>query len=253
MTDNLLFYDAYENFYDMAQDSTCFKKYCKLAFGEDFSQDGFSDIEQVNLMFEYIPKAQDLHMLDIGCGNGKMLGYLQSKVGGHVSGFDFSQNAITSANCLHTTDCDFRVGTIGEVEYQKQTFDFIVSMDTMYFASDMVAFVAQISSWLKSDGVFFVGYQEGDIMNKTCNSETTILAQSLSVNNLTYDVIDMTKQTYEMLHRKRKAISSPCNDFSAEKLGDWYDVILHQTDGAMLSFEEYQKSNARWIYIVTKE
>lgn len=37
-------------------------------------------------------------------------------------------------------------------------FDVIISMDTMYFAKDMAAFVAQVKRWLKPNGVFFVGY-----------------------------------------------------------------------------------------------
>ena len=40
-------------------------------------------------------------------------------------------------------------------------------MDTLYFATDMTAFVAQVRKWLKKDGVFFVGYQEGDVIPKT--------------------------------------------------------------------------------------
>lgn len=53
---DLLFYDAYEEFYTMAENSQAFKLFCKDAFGQDFSQDGFSDIKQINRIFQYIPK-----------------------------------------------------------------------------------------------------------------------------------------------------------------------------------------------------
>ena len=36
MKENLLFYNAYQNFYKMADESEVFKTYCKRAFGEDF-------------------------------------------------------------------------------------------------------------------------------------------------------------------------------------------------------------------------
>ena len=45
--EELLFYDEYESFYTMAEKSDAFREFCKDAFGEDFSQDGFSDISQV--------------------------------------------------------------------------------------------------------------------------------------------------------------------------------------------------------------
>lgn len=72
MKKDLLFYDAYEDFYEMAAGSKVFESFCRDAFGEDFSQDGFSDIEQVNKILQYIPNG-NVHILDIGCGNGKML------------------------------------------------------------------------------------------------------------------------------------------------------------------------------------
>ena len=85
---DLLFYDAYEGFYAMAAHSAAFRSYCKDAFGEDFSQDGFSDIQQIDLILQSASLSPASHILDIGCGNGKMLGYLQRKTGAHISGFD---------------------------------------------------------------------------------------------------------------------------------------------------------------------
>ena len=175
---DLLFYDAYEEFYKMAAGSPAFQAFCKDAFGEDFSQDGFSDIAQINRILEYIPTGEDVHILDIGCGNGKMLGYLQQKTGACIHGFDYSGEAIKTAEALFTDRADFREGVIGEVDYEENSFDVITSMDTMYFAKDMTEFVAQVKKWLKKEGVFFVGYQEGDLMSRTESAETTVLAQA---------------------------------------------------------------------------
>ena len=41
------FYNEYEEFYEMTKNSIAFKKFCVDAFGQDFSQDGFSDITQI--------------------------------------------------------------------------------------------------------------------------------------------------------------------------------------------------------------
>lgn len=45
----LLFYDDYEAFYTMTKESNAFRSFCKDAFGEDFSQDGFSNKEQIDI------------------------------------------------------------------------------------------------------------------------------------------------------------------------------------------------------------
>ena len=106
----LLFYNAYEEFYEMTRTSNAFRTFCKDAFGEDFSQDGFSDINQINMILKYVPTGENIHVLDIGCGNGKMLGYLQQKTGAYIHGFDYSRQAIETARMLFTIDSDFQEG-----------------------------------------------------------------------------------------------------------------------------------------------
>ena len=100
----------------MAEKSGAFEAFCRDAFGQDFSQDGFSDINQINRILNYIPAGENIHILDIGCGNGKMLGYLQNKTNAYIHGFDYSENDIETARNTFQTRADFRVGIIGETE-----------------------------------------------------------------------------------------------------------------------------------------
>lgn len=246
---NLLFYDAYEAFYSMAGKSKAFRNFCKDAFGADFSQDGFSDISQIDRILQYIPSCRDVHILDIGCGNGKMLGYLQQKTGIYIHGFDYSEQAIATAQELFPHNSDFQEGIIGEIDYPEESFDVIVSMDTMYFAKDMKAFVAQVRTWLKQGGVFFVGYQEGDVMPKTESMFTTELTKALTENEMDYEVTDITKQTYDLLKRKRDAALAHQAEFIAEGFGDWFTMLMGQTECVTESYEEFQKKMARYIYV----
>ena len=249
---DLLFYDAYEEFYTMAQKSNAFKAFCKDAFGEDFSQDGFSNIKQINMILKYIPQKDNVSILDIGCGNGKMLGYLQSKTGANIFGFDYSDTAINTARNLFPTRSDFREGVIGEIDYPDSTFDVIISMDTMYFAKDMNAFVAQIKRWLKKDGILFVGYQEGEIAPKTENANTSLLAVALKANNMNYEVTDITHQTYELLKTKRNFAIKHKAMFNEEGYSQWCDMLIAQTDYVKDSFEQFKEKMARYIYVCRK-
>ncbi len=250
---DLLFYDAYEEFYKMAAGSFAFQAFCKDAFGEDFSQDGFSDITQINRILEYTPAGEEVHILDIGCGNGKMLGYLQKKTGAYIHGFDFSGEGIKTAKALFTYRADFREGIMGEVDYEESSFDVITSMDSIYFAGDMSDFVAQVKRWLKKDGVFFVGYQEGDVMPKTEGIATTLLAKALEQNGLKYQVTDITRQTYDMLRRKREAALAHQEQFLAENQEDWFDLLVLQTECATETYEEFARKMARYLFVARKE
>ena len=248
----LLFYEEYEAFYAMAKESGAFRSFCKDAFGEDFSQDGFSNKEQIEMILQYVPQKADVHILDIGCGNGKMLGYLQKKTKSHIHGFDYSEEAIRTAQALFHENAEFREGIIGQIEYPEEIFDVIISMDTLYFAADMTAFVSQVKKWLKKDGVFFVGYQEGEIMPKTANAHTTALAQALRANDMTYEVTDLSQQTYLLLQTKREAALKHRSMFEAEGHRQWFDMLMGQTEYINLSLEQFKEKMARYIYVIRK-
>lgn len=252
MKEELLFYCEYQDFYKMADKNEIFKTYCKKAFGEDFSQDGFSDIKQLYKILGMVELDAKACVLDIGCGNGKMLEYIHNKVGAEIYGFDYSEIAIESAVRRIGNNGNFQVALIGEVEYQENQFDLITSMDTMYFAPDMSALISQICKWLKPNGSFICGYQEGDIIDKTVNHDTTELARAFRNNGLKYSVIDYTKETYEMLRHKREVIISMKDDFKKAGIYIWYKVIKGQTNSILGSYDEYRKKNARYIYVYRK-
>jgi len=248
----LLFYDAYEAFYAMAKNSKAFQVFCKDAFGEDFSQDGFSNVEQIDRILQYIPQGDNVHILDIGCGNGKILGYLQEKTEAYIHGFDYSEEAINTAKLLFPKKSEFREGIIGEIEYPEESFDVIISMDTMYFAKDMTAFVAQVKQWLKQGGVFFVGYQEGDVVPKTESISTTMLSKALVANGMDFEAIDITGQTYELLKKKRISAINHRNEFESEGYRDWFDMLIGQTECATEPLEQFKEKMARYIYVIRK-
>ena len=250
--EELLFYHAYEEFYTMASKSNAFRKFCKDAFGEDFSQDGFSNINQINMILEYIPQKENVHILDIGCGNGKMLGHLQKNTGAYIHGFDYSEKAIQTAQSLFPVNAEFKEGIIGEIDYLEEQFDVIISMDTLYFATDMTDFVAQVKKWLKNDGVFFVGYQKGDVIPKTPNAHTTMLAKALKSNGMTYEVTDISQQTYLLLKTKRESAMKHQAMFEAEGHSQWFDMLIGQTEYINESFEQFKEKMARYIYVIRK-
>lgn len=69
---DLLYYDAYEQFYEMTNKSAAFATFCKDAFGEDFSQDGFSDIEQIDMILPFVlEKTANLSDIFMWLGSNK--------------------------------------------------------------------------------------------------------------------------------------------------------------------------------------
>ncbi|MBQ8150464.1 MAG: class I SAM-dependent methyltransferase [Clostridia bacterium] len=250
MKDTLLFYNAYQDFYQMAEHSDAFGSFCREAFGADFSQDGFSDLQQIKRILPLIPRGDDVHILDMGCGNGKMLGYLQQQTGAFIHGFDYSETAIATARRLHPERSDFQVGLMGVQEYPAASFDVIIAMDTLYFAPDLTKLIAQIKRWLKPGGVFFAGYQEGDVAEKTACWETSLPAKALRQNHMACSVEDITRETYQLLRRKRQAAMDCKAAFDQEGISGWYDLLLMQTDCAVEPWEAFAAKQSRWLIAV---
>lgn len=249
--DELLFHSEYEQFYTMARTSRAFAAYCRDAFGEDFSQDGFSDVNQIARVLEHVQPGNGLHLLDVGCGSGKMLAWLQKRLGGSIHGFDYSAEAIQTAKALHAGD--FRVAAIGDIDYPEASFDLITAMDTLYFAPDMAAFVGQMKRWLKPGGVLFAGYQEGDVQPRTRDVSATVLARALEQHGMACQAEDITRETWELLRRKRACAEKHRQAFLDEGNAMWYEMLIGQTDCAMVEYEVFRKEMARYIFVAKKE
>ena len=125
-------------------------------------------------------------------------------------------------------------------------------MDSVYFAPDMTVLVAQIRSWLKPGGVLFVAYQEGDVMDKTANEDTTVFAEAMRVIGWEYEVKDISEDSYDMLMNKRKVALAYKDRFEGEGNGMWGDMLIEQTDYVLQGKEEYLKHLARYIYVCRK-
>jgi len=249
--DELLFHSAYEDFYTMARTSRAFAGYCREAFGEDFSQDGFSDVRQIARVLDYVKPDDSLRLLDVGCGNGKMIAWLQARLGGEIHGFDYAKAAIATARELHSGD--FRVGAMGEIDYPEHSFDLITALDTLYFAPDMAAFVGQMKRWLKPGGVLFALYQEGDVQPRTESAATTVLARALRQHGMAFQVEDITRECYDLLGRKRVCAQKYQEEFLTEGNALWYDMLMGQTDCALESYESFREKMARYVFVARKD
>ena len=89
-------------------------------------------------------------------------------------------------------------------------------------------------------------------MPKTQNKDTSVLAKLLLDRSISFECIDITKESYDLLLRKREAAISLEKEFEEEGNRDWFDMIVAQTDYCIKSYEEYSKEMARYIY-VTKQ
>jgi ubiquinone/menaquinone biosynthesis C-methylase UbiE len=248
----------YNAFYEAVEKSKTYAAYCTQAFGRDFSQQGFSNMEQMEFMLEKICLQPNKKVLDIGCGNGKMVEYISSAFGVTGYGFDISGAAIEAANrrTAGKENLSFLEGSINDIRYEEQSFDAVLSVDTLYFADDLHKTLREILRWVKPGGYFAAFFSEFRFSKDDPSSKLTPhgtgLAKALKEEQIPYDVYDFTKSHYDVMRRKKKVLSGMKQAFEAEGTGILYDNAYTESIDEDMSYEEFQKFSARFLYVISK-
>ncbi|MCB0042178.1 MAG: class I SAM-dependent methyltransferase, partial [Caldilinea sp.] len=124
----------YERFYTAIAGSRAYGEFCRRVFGRDFGQHGFADMAQLQALIEALAVQPDDDVLDLGCGNGGMAGYIAETTGAYVTGIDISPSAIGQAQRLAAVRPDrlsFRAADIASPPFAPASFDALVAIDTL--------------------------------------------------------------------------------------------------------------------------
>lgn len=89
-------------------------------------------------------------------------------------------------------------------------------------------------------------------MPKTSNSGTTVLAEALKKLGIQYKVEDITKETYDLLKKKRETALLYQKALEEEGNKDWFDLLMLQTDCVTESCDLFAEKMARYLYVIRK-
>lgn len=249
----------YDDFYTAVESSNAYSNYCTKVFGMDFSQQGFSNLQQVNFMLDILKIKKADRILDVGCGSGKLIEYISESTGAIGYGFDISSVAIASG-CNRVSNKSKKIyyeeGIIGEKQYKADSFDAIISIDTMYFTENLAKTIADFYRWLKPHGKMAIFYSEF-IFNEKDSLEKLLpegnaLVKAFKKINIKYEVYDLTKSHYEHMKLKKQIISGMEKEFEQEGNLMLYENAYIESIDSNTTYEDFSKKNARYLYIVRK-
>lgn len=109
------------------------------------------------------PKAGE-HVLDVGCGTGNFSLEL-ARLGVKVTGIDISEPMLAKARCKTVKadmDIEFLKGDALKIPFRDNTFDKVVSVAALEFASDLKAALAECHRVLKPGGRMVIGLIGGN-------------------------------------------------------------------------------------------
>lgn len=234
--------DFYEDFYRLTATSTAHAEFCQRVFGRDLCQHGFADMTQLHALIAGLRLQPGARALDLGCGSGMIAEYVADCTGAHVTGLDYIPEAIRIARERTIAKQDrlaFAVGDINALELPPQTFDAIISIDSIYFSDDYARTIGELKRALRPGGRLGFLYAFGrepwvpleQFDADSILPDNTPLARALRANDLAYTAIDFTADDYRLAQLRQQILPEMRERFEADGLGFVVDNRLGDADG----------------------
>lgn len=170
-------------------------------------------------MLRVVPGQQ---VLDLGCGTGSVTEYIAGRTGASMLGIDFAPSVIAFAQ-ERTKDkrdrLSFQVMDMDELTLPPQRFDRVLSIDTLYFVSDLPKTIAALIASMKPDGELGILYSSQVFAGQSTEllmPTTTKLAKALTECGLTFETWDFTADERDLWERSLQVANDLKRDFEAE-------------------------------------
>lgn len=115
-----------------------------------FAQEPTLDDDNIQLQYilKYLPKDQNISILDAGCGNGNYAYYLSDKGYKNISAVDLFYD-------IKTEKFDYQQSSIDRLPFYDYSFDFIYSNSVIYYLNNPENGIVEFRRVLKKDGILF--------------------------------------------------------------------------------------------------
>ena len=240
-------YYWYCDFYSAIENSQAFDEYSKCVFGANLGQHGFSDTNQIQLMLDLLKLNKSSKVLDIGCGNGRMAEYISDLTQVSITGIDYVQEAIDQA--IKRTESKrgrlhFQTANLEFLDFADESFDAIISIDSIFFGRKMEATLASLKRMLKPDGQMAVF--NGDFQYREFLS-------ALAVNNLDYKTYDLTHENVEHMLLKHRVAKELQKEFEIERNTFIWQNLMAESFADLKSVKTLDfNPKVRYLYIIKK-
>jgi ubiquinone/menaquinone biosynthesis C-methylase UbiE len=217
-----LYWYYYQKFYDLAESSKAHSRFCEIVFGEDRSQEGQTDMECFDDLLSKLKLQPDHHLLDLGCGAGGLSEYVFDNYGASVTGIDYSESAIRTARD-RTSDkrakLNFLQADLNALDLPSNAYDAAISIDSVYWVSDMEKTISTIIEILKPGGQLCILIEhrlKGESDTSYLDSKNTRVAKSLNNLKLRFDTIDYSDLFLKFWPRVKKTALSLHDEYVVE-------------------------------------
>jgi ubiquinone/menaquinone biosynthesis C-methylase UbiE len=162
-------------------------------------------------------------VLDVGCGIGATTEYISDITGAKITGIDLAEPVIERARERIRDKAErltFSLADISDIDLPSESFDTVISVDTLYFSKDLTKTIGQLKTLLQQSGQMGLFYSE--IVTSITGSreelaaDQTKLAKALKANGLTFTTYDFTESNLAFWQRSQQIVAEMKPEFEAE-------------------------------------
>ena len=250
-----MYWYYYQRFYTAAHASAAHSEFCRRVFGQDLTQEGQTDMASLKIALDALPLGPGKRMLDLGCGAGVIAEYVSDTTGTRVTGLDYSPSAIAAAEA-RTEDrrdrLDFRTANFNTMPPAPGVFDAILSLDTLYWASDLEALLGVLSDSLAPGGrmAIFMNHHCGPLGGAGALApEMSSLGRAVAVLGLRARMLDFSANLGAFWERVYAAATDLKAQFEAEGNGFIAESLIRESEEDYLP-DIHEGRVARYLYLI---
>lgn len=210
----------YDNFYTSILSSNAHSQFCEQVYGEDLSQHGLVDNEELSLFLKFVNSEQKVKILDVGCGNGRITHKIGKESVASCVGIDISSEGINFANTtfVNCPNLQFLEADMNALQLT-QKFDCIVFIDTLYYVRNIKDTLLNSLKLLEENGHICV-YLSSWVLNESQKAmllpENSYFISILCELDLQFQAIDLTSSGISHWKKKLYILENMKKQFEEE-------------------------------------
>jgi len=234
------------------EQSASYREFSRELYGSDrFQYDMMTQI-QLEKLLDVLKVSKSQSILDVGCGTGSITEYIADHTDGSVTGIDFSSEAIEFAQKRtkkKQNRLSFHIMDMNEIDFPSNSFDTIISIDTLYFVDNLYNTINALRGSLQKlgqMGIFYSAKIKVGESKEMLRPENTVLAKTLEKCGMQYETWDFTSEEKDFWKNSVNIANKLKDRFSGEGNITIYEGLIKEATRE-IEFSDTER-RCRYLY-----
>ena len=229
--------------------SLAYARLCERLHGRNLLQMGMGSFDELDLLIENMNFQQCDKVLDLGSGFGRVTEFLCDATGADFTGIDNFEQDVAIAKRLDRSNLRFSNADMTRLPFEAESFDKIISLDSLYFVDNLYATLDGILKLLKPNGLLGIFWsQPPRISMVNISPECTEVGMWANSRNLSYKAIDRIEEHKAFWKKSKQLFIDMEDDFKAEGMGEYWQrhIDEQQQVVALITAGKFP----RWLFFI---